>query len=183
MLCRLPWCLSDKESACSAEDTGSIPGLGRSRGGGNGSPFPCLGNPKDRGAWQATVHRGAKSWAWLSNQTTTTKSVGQRNPRDWEQKGWLISCTQAWGPEEGTGAEWQEGRQAGLGLPVKEARSLQHYRRELAGETYTFSWLFSSTLISRWCISLSGISIDPRARKLFDMQEAERRRWRMLPTR
>ena len=37
---------------------GSIPGLGRSPGEGNGNPFQysCLGNPMDREAWQATVH-------------------------------------------------------------------------------------------------------------------------------
>ena len=36
----------------------SIPGSGRSPGGGNGNPlqYPCLGNPMDRGAWWATVH-------------------------------------------------------------------------------------------------------------------------------
>ena len=39
-------------------DTGSIPGLGRSLGEGNGSPLQCscVGNPTDRGAWWATVH-------------------------------------------------------------------------------------------------------------------------------
>ena len=39
-------------------DAGSIPGSGRCPGGGNGSPLQCscLGNPMDRGAWQATVH-------------------------------------------------------------------------------------------------------------------------------
>jgi len=36
----------------------SIPGLGRSPGGGNGNPlqYSCLENPMDRGAWRATVH-------------------------------------------------------------------------------------------------------------------------------
>ena len=33
--------------------------------------YSCLGNPKDRGAWQATVHGVAKSWTWLSNQVHT----------------------------------------------------------------------------------------------------------------
>ena len=44
-------------------DIGSIPGLGRSPEGGNGSPlqYSCLGNPMDRGAWQATVHGVAES--------------------------------------------------------------------------------------------------------------------------
>ena len=47
-----------KESACSAGEAGSIPGLERSPGEGNGNPFQysCLENPMDRGAWQATVH-------------------------------------------------------------------------------------------------------------------------------
>ena len=39
-------------------DIGSIPGLERSPGKGNGSPlqYSCLENPIDRGAWRATVH-------------------------------------------------------------------------------------------------------------------------------
>ena len=46
------------------EDAGSIPGLGRSPGEGDGNPLQnsCLKNPKDRGAWWATVQRVAKSW-------------------------------------------------------------------------------------------------------------------------
>ena len=53
---------SVKESACNAGDLGSIPGSGRSPGEGNGNPlqYPCLENPIDRGAWQATVHRVAR---------------------------------------------------------------------------------------------------------------------------
>ena len=55
-----------KESACNAGDTGdvgSIPGLGRSPGEGNGNPlqYSCLGNPMDRGAWQATLHGATES--------------------------------------------------------------------------------------------------------------------------
>ena len=44
-------------------DTGSIPGLGRSPGGGNGNLFQysCLENPMDRGAWQATVREITES--------------------------------------------------------------------------------------------------------------------------
>ena len=58
-----------KESAPSTGDLGSIPGLGRSPGKGNGNPlqFSCLENPMDRGAWWATVHGGAKSQTRLSN--------------------------------------------------------------------------------------------------------------------
>ena len=44
-------------------DMGSIPGLGRYPGGGNGNPlqYSCLGNPLERGAWRATVHGVAES--------------------------------------------------------------------------------------------------------------------------
>ena len=51
-----------KESACNSEDSGSIPGSGRSAGEGNGNPLQnsCLENPTDRGAWQATVHEVAR---------------------------------------------------------------------------------------------------------------------------
>ena len=58
-------CSSDgKESVQNAGDPGSIPGLGRSSGKGNGNPFQysCLENSMDRGAWGATVHGVAKSW-------------------------------------------------------------------------------------------------------------------------
>ena len=46
-------------------DVGSIPGLERSSGGGNGNPpqYSCLENPTDRGAWRATVHGVAQSQA------------------------------------------------------------------------------------------------------------------------
>ena len=57
-----------KESACSAGDPDSIPGLGRSPGEGNGNPLhPCLENLMDRGAWWAAVHGVTKSRARLSD--------------------------------------------------------------------------------------------------------------------
>ena len=45
-------------------DAGSIPGLGRSLGGGHGNPlqYSYLENVMDRGVWQATVHRVSKNW-------------------------------------------------------------------------------------------------------------------------
>ena len=47
-----------KNSPANSRDTGSIPGWGRSPGGGNGNPlhYSYLGNPMDRRAWWATVH-------------------------------------------------------------------------------------------------------------------------------
>ena len=51
-----------KNLFANAGDAGSIPGLGRSPGVGNGNPlqYSCLENPMDRGAWQATVHGVSK---------------------------------------------------------------------------------------------------------------------------
>ena len=63
-----------KNLPANAGDTGSIPELGRSPGGGNGTPlqYSCLGNPMGRGTWQMTVHGVTKSQTWLSNSTATT---------------------------------------------------------------------------------------------------------------
>ena len=53
-------------------DAGSIPGLGRSPGGGHGNPlqYSCLENPMDRRAWRATIHKVAKSQTWLKQLST-----------------------------------------------------------------------------------------------------------------
>ena len=58
-----------KESACSAGDLDSIPGLGRSPGEGNGNPlqYSSLENLMDRGAGWAAVQGVAKSRARLSD--------------------------------------------------------------------------------------------------------------------
>ena len=50
-------------------DLGSIPGSGRSPGGGNDNPlqYSCLENLIDREAWQTTVHGVAKSQTQLSD--------------------------------------------------------------------------------------------------------------------
>ena len=49
---------SPRADALDIRDEGSIPGSGRSPGGGHGDPlqYSCLENPVDRGAWLATVH-------------------------------------------------------------------------------------------------------------------------------
>ena len=56
-----------------AEDTGLIPELGRSPGGGHGNPLQyfCLENPMNRGAWQGTVHGVAKE----SDMIETTEHI------------------------------------------------------------------------------------------------------------
>ena len=57
-------------------DMSSIPGLGRSLGGGHGNPlqYSCLENPMDRGAWWATVNRVAKSQTQLKRLNTQAYS-------------------------------------------------------------------------------------------------------------
>ena len=61
-----------KASAYNAGDLGSIPGMGRSPGEGNGNPlqYSCLENPMDQRACWATVHRVTKSRTRLSNFTS-----------------------------------------------------------------------------------------------------------------
>ena len=73
---------SVKNPPANAGDSGSTPGTGRSHGEGNGNTFQnsYLGNPMDRGAWQATSRGSQKSRTRLSNQTTT----------------WLISTFKKW---------------------------------------------------------------------------------------
>ena len=58
----LPGGSDGKEPAHNMGDPGSVPGLGRSLGEGNGNPLQnsCLENSMDREAWQATIHGGHK---------------------------------------------------------------------------------------------------------------------------
>ena len=67
--CSFPGGSYGKESTCNAGDPASIPGSGRSPGEGNGNPpqYSCLENTVDSGAWQATVHRVAKSQTRLND--------------------------------------------------------------------------------------------------------------------
>ena len=60
-------------SAYNAGDPGSIPGLRRSPGEGNGNPlqYSCLGNPLDGGTWWATVQGVTKGQTWLIDFTFT----------------------------------------------------------------------------------------------------------------
>ena len=52
-------------------DTSSIPGSGRSHGGGHDNPlqYSCLENPVDRRTWWATVHGVAKNWTQLKQHS------------------------------------------------------------------------------------------------------------------
>ena len=72
----LPLWLSGNEPTYNAGDPGdtsSIPGSGKSPGGGHGNPlqYPCLESPMDRGDCRATVHGVTKSRTWLSDWART----------------------------------------------------------------------------------------------------------------
>ena len=64
--------------------SGLIPGSGRSPGGGHGNPplYSCLENPRDRGAWQATVHGVSKSWAQLKRLSSHTPGLVKIPPSE-----------------------------------------------------------------------------------------------------
>ena len=61
-----------KNPPANARDSSSIPGSGRSSGEGNGNPlhYSCLGNPRDRGAWQEIAYGVTKSQTSLRNNNT-----------------------------------------------------------------------------------------------------------------
>ena len=64
-------CLLQPANAGDIKDIGSVPGLGRSPGGGHGNPLQyCLENSMDRGAWRATVYRVTKSQTRLKGART-----------------------------------------------------------------------------------------------------------------
>ena len=79
-----------KESAHSAGDPGSIPGLGRSPGGGHGNPlqYSCLENPMDKGAWWAPWgHRVRHDW--MTNTHFWGDSPKEGHPFENEFPYWL----------------------------------------------------------------------------------------------
>ena len=72
----LLWWHASKESTFSAREVNLSPESARSPAGGHGNPlqYSCLDNPMERGAWQATVHRDAKSKTQLKWPSTRTRS-------------------------------------------------------------------------------------------------------------
>ena len=70
-------------------DMGSLPGLGRSSGGGCGNllHYSCLENPVDRGAWQATIHRIAQNQIWLKQHCKHNEYLAVFKTRNGEGNG------------------------------------------------------------------------------------------------
>ena len=77
-----------KVSVYNAGYLGSIPGLGRTPGEGNGNPlqYPCLENPMDRGACCAIAHGVSKSWTQLKRQHACTHGLDHRPLHTWKDK-------------------------------------------------------------------------------------------------
>ena len=69
-----------KNLLANAENAGLIPGSGRSPGVGNGNPlqYSCLGNPMNRGAWQAAVHGLARVRHEVTKQQPQAEEVRGR---------------------------------------------------------------------------------------------------------
>ena len=92
-----------KKSACNAGDLGSIPGLGRSPGEGNGNPlqYSCLENPMDRGAWQATgykfIYLAALGLSWSTQNLCCIMWELSLRHTGSLVSGWEFSCSMAYG--------------------------------------------------------------------------------------
>ena len=87
-----PGSSDSKESACNVGELGSIPGLGRFPGGRHGNPsrYSFLENPRDRGAWWATVHGVTKTEIQLSDQAqhrglSSDDNFAVQKPNDWRK--------------------------------------------------------------------------------------------------
>ena len=85
-----------KESTCNAGDAGSIPGSGRSPGGGNGKllQYSCLENLMDREAWWATVHGVAKSDTTEGLTHSITGAESERSVEQCDPRRWILGAVQ-----------------------------------------------------------------------------------------
>ena len=145
-----------KNLPTNAGDMGSIPGRGRSPGGGNGSPLQdsCLENPMDRGAWQAIVHgvsRVRRDWTaghmpghksmnsqkirhcnWRSTREQESPAFQQRGKRQAHQPP-LRSCA------------WASGdRSRRLFPPSREREGPEEFQRALLKSPFVYSGCVTS---------------------------------------
>ena len=109
-------------NAGDSRNTASIPGSGRSPGGGNGNSLQhaCLESPMARGAWQATVHGETKRWTWLSTWARL-EGLGGHCQLAFHRRG-------AGGPERGAGrtpvtGPGPHGSTLPISLSIREAQA------------------------------------------------------------
>ena len=88
ILRQIPWWLSSRNHlpvqetrSANARDVGLISGSGRSPGEGNGNPlqYPYLENPRDRGAWRATVHETKTELDMTEQLNINSNNIKTRN--------------------------------------------------------------------------------------------------------
>ena len=122
---------SPTASAGDIRDAGLIPGSGRSLEGWNGNPlqYSGLGNPMDRGAWRAIVHRAAKNWTWLKQLSTCMHT--HTHTRTHTQRWW----------HSGKESVWQD-------MPEMQVWSLgweESLEQEMATHSGILAWKFPWT--------------------------------------
>ena len=149
-----------KVSACNVGDPGSIPGLGRSPGEGNGNllQYSCLENSMDWGAWWATVHVVIKSQTWLSDFTSLL--MWQSLPHCWKRLSLAVTSSSPDSSPSDLSRHWllvpEQGASPGtqaphsVGLPPAQGPAVMHRtpfpapspcrtRPDLSGECFPWS--------------------------------------------
>ena len=127
-------------------DVGSVPGSGRSPGGGHGNPlqYSCLENPMDRGAWRATVtgsQRVRHNWS-MSMHVHTSDNCYHRLPRWLSGKEYFCWCRRCrFDPWIGKIPRWRTGKPG-----VLQSMGLQRVTYNLATEQQLslLTWIYYS---------------------------------------
>ena len=134
-----PGSLVIKNPPANARDMGLIPGWGRSPREGNGNPlqYSCLGNPRDRGAWWATVHG-------VTKESDRTERVNN-NKASFDR--WGNQGTERWSHS------WKASEVAHGGAGVT-ATWLQSPCPEGLYTSWPVSWLFQHRVLPPYLISL-----------------------------
>ena len=114
-----------KDSACSAGDTADaalIPGLERFPREGNASPlqYSCLGNPMDRGNWQATVHGDTKNLMKLSKLNNNNRMIYNQSFPD-DSSGKDSACSAGDTGEANSSPELERSPGVGSGSPLQNS--------------------------------------------------------------
>ena len=125
-------------------DTGLIPVLWRSSGGGHGNSFQysCLENPMDRGAWRATVHGVTKSQTWLKRLSMhVTADLKCKDAQEKWLEGNISTCKQKLSSSVWSVWKWMATTPVFLPGESHGQRSLVGYSPWGRKELHTTEWL------------------------------------------
>ena len=105
-----------KNPPASTRDAGSIPGLGRSPGGGQVNPlqYSCLENSMDRGTWWSTVYRVTQRWTRLMTGHARTHKAANHKVPDWVKMPWFAR----WWPAQHHDGSLKTGCRASIKNPL-----------------------------------------------------------------